>query len=83
MHKDGTRSMSTQDNHSEIARLRQRIAEEYEAAMRGLHGFAYGSAKHHFITRRVEQMGASRETLQHLAGERKAIRMQAQTLEAL
>jgi len=49
--------------------------------MRGLHGCAYGSVKHQFITRRVEQMGASRETLQHLVGERKAIR--AQTLEAL
>src|SRR5437588_4958407 len=28
---------------SEIARLRQRITEEYEAAMRGLSGFAYPS----------------------------------------
>jgi hypothetical protein len=38
--------MDRQENQSEIARLRQRIAEEYEAAMRGLSGFASGSARH-------------------------------------
>jgi hypothetical protein len=75
--------MNTQENHSEIARLQQRIAEEYEAAMRGLTGFASGSAKHQFITRRMEQIGACHETLQHLVGEQEAIRMMAETLEAL
>ena len=75
--------MNTQQNHSEIARLRQRIAEEYEAAMRGLNGFASGSAKHQFITRRMEQIGACHETLQHLVGEQEATRMLAETLEAL
>ena len=75
--------MNAQQNHSEIARLRQRIAEEYEAAMRGLNGFAYGSAKHQFITRRMEQIGACHETLQHLVGEQEATRMLAETLEAL
>jgi hypothetical protein len=49
--------MSTQDNHSEIARRRQRIAEEYEAAIRGLIGFASDSAKHQFATKRMEQIG--------------------------
>jgi hypothetical protein len=75
--------MNTQENQSGVARLRQRIAETYEAAMRGLHGCAYGSAKRQFITRSVEQMGANRETLRQLVGEQKVTRMQAQTREAL
>jgi hypothetical protein len=75
--------MNTPENHSEIARLRQRIAEEYEAAMRGLTGLAYGTANHEFITRRMEQMGTYHETLQHLVGEQEATRMLAETLEAL
>jgi len=75
--------MNTPENHSEIARLRQRIAEEYEAAMRGLSGLAYGTANHAFITSRMEQMGTYHETLQHLVGEQEATRMLAETLEAL
>jgi len=75
--------MNTQENHSEIARLRQRIAEEYEAALLGLNGFAYGSAKHQFITKRMEQIGACHEALEHLVGEQEATRLMAATLEAL
>ena len=75
--------MDRQENHSEIARLRQRIAEEYEAAMRGLSGFACGSAKHQFITKRMERIGSYHETLQHLVGEREATRIVAETLETL
>ena len=75
--------MNTQENHSEIARLRQRIAEEYEAATRGLSGLASGSARHQFITRRMEQIGTYHETLQHLVGEQEATRIMAETLEAL
>ncbi len=75
--------MNTHENHSEIASPRERIAEEYEAAMRGLNGLAYGSAKHQFITRRMEQIGTYHETLQHLVGEQEATKMLAETLEAL
>jgi hypothetical protein len=75
--------MNAQENHSEIARLRQRIAEEYEAATRGLNGFANGSAKHLFITKRMEQIGVYHEALQHLVGEQEATRLMAETLEAL
>lgn len=75
--------MNTQENHSEIARLRQCIAVEFEAAMFGLTGLAYGSAKHEFITRRMEQIGTYHETLQHLVGEQEATRMMAETLESL
>lgn len=58
--------MDAQENRSDVARLRQRIAEEYEAATRGLSGLAYGTAKHEFITRRMEQMVACHETLKQL-----------------
>ena len=75
--------MSPHESHSEIARLRQRIAEEYEAATRGLSGFASGSAKHQFITKRMERIGSYHETLQHLVGEREATRIVAETLETL
>lgn len=75
--------MDTQENRSEVARLRQRIAQEYEAARRGLTGLAYGTAKHEFITRRMEQIGSCHETLKHLVGEQEATRMLAETLEAL
>jgi len=75
--------MSTHEYHSEIARLRQRIAEEYEAATRGLTGFASGSAKHQFITKRMERIGSYHETLQHLVGEQEATRIVAETLETL
>ncbi len=75
--------MDTPENHSEIARLRQRIAEEYEAAMRGLSGLAYGTATHEFITKRMEQMHTYHETLQRLVGEQEATRILAETLEAV
>ena len=75
--------MDKQENHSEIARLRQRITEEYEAAMRGLSGFASGSAKHQFITKRMERIGSYHETLQHLVASRSPTRIVAETLETL
>ncbi len=75
--------MDAQDNKSEVARLRQRIAEEYEAATRGLTGLASGTAIHEFITRRMEQMGVCHETLKQLVGEQEATRMLTETLEAL
>ncbi len=75
--------MNAPENRSEVARLRQRIAEEYEAAMCGLTGLASGTAKHKFITKRMEQMGACHETLKQLVGEQEATRMLAETLQAL
>jgi hypothetical protein len=41
---------------SEIAQLRQRITEEYEAMKRGLTGLASGSAKHAFIAARMRHV---------------------------
>ena len=59
------------------------IAEEYAAATRGLTGFASGSAKHQFITKRMERIDSYHETLQHLVGEQEATRIVAETLETL
>ena len=41
---------------SEVARLRQRIADEYLAAKYGLTGLASGVSKHEFITARMASM---------------------------
>lgn len=75
--------MHEHDHRSDIARLRQRIAEEYEAATRGLTGFATGFAKHQFITQRMEHIGMYHETLQRLVGEQEATKIVAETLEAV
>jgi hypothetical protein len=41
---------------SEVAQLRQKITEEYEAMKRGLTGFASGTAKHAFIDARMRHV---------------------------
>jgi hypothetical protein len=55
-------------SHSEIAQLKQQIIAEYEAAQHGLHGLAYGTAQHKFITQRLETMERCRQRLEALAG---------------
>lgn len=70
------------ENRSEIARLRQRMADEYLAAQRGLTGLCFGTAKHTFITARLEQIGACHEALRHLVGADEATRIMTETLEA-
>ncbi len=69
------------ENKSEIARLRQKIADEYLAATRGLSGLAQGTAQHKFITKRMECMGQCHAKLQKLVGEQEAIKLLAQALE--
>jgi hypothetical protein len=70
--------------HSEIARLRQRIADEYLAAQWGLTGLASGTSQHHFITARMENMGESFTQLTRLIGSpEEAIQMVNDTLEQL
>ncbi|TMC23836.1 MAG: hypothetical protein E6J34_01510 [Chloroflexi bacterium] len=66
---------------SEVARLLQHIALEYEAAGRGLHGLASGAAKHEFITNRMESIQQAHVALQGIVGSDDAIRLVAQTLE--
>ena len=74
--------MHVEENRSEVARMRQRIAEEYLAAQRELTGLCQGTAKHEFITARMEQIGACHETLKHLVGADEATRIMNETLEA-
>lgn len=66
-------------NQSEVARLLEQISAEYEAARRGLAGFAYGSAKHEFITARMENVGRLHSKLETIVGE-SAIVMVAEAL---
>lgn len=64
--------MDISENKSEVARLRQRIEEEYEAAWQGLYGLREGTAKHEFITARMEQMGSYHNDLAGLVGAEEA-----------
>lgn len=67
--------MNISESKSEVARLMQQIALEHEAAQRGLTGTAYGTAKHAFITERMENIGRYHETLKQIVGEQEAIKM--------
>jgi hypothetical protein len=58
---------------SEVARIKRQIELEYEAAQRGMYGFAAGTTKHEFITTRVENMGRFHEQLITLVGEQEAL----------
>jgi hypothetical protein len=68
------------ENTSEVARLRQHIQDEYEAATRGLTGLASGTARHAFITARNENIARAHEQLVTLVGADEAIQIVAQTL---
>lgn len=63
------------EQKSEVAQLLQRISLEYEAATRGLTGLSAGSAKHSFITARLEQIGAYHEQLASIVGEVQATQL--------
>lgn len=67
--------METNIGKSEVARLRQQIEMEYEAAERGLYGFAEGAAQHAFITARMENIGTCFEELQGLVGHNRLFRL--------
>ncbi len=73
--------MDALESKSEVARLKRQIELEYEAAQRGMHGFAAGAGKHEFITARMENMGRHHEKLIALVGEREATRALAGALE--
>ncbi len=68
---------------SEVARLRERIANEYMAAKWGLSGLAYGTAKHEFITARMERMEEHRQELAEVVGQEQATVLLAETLATL
>src|SRR6267154_1676883 len=72
------------ENKSEVARLRQQIANEYQAAAWGLSGLAYGTAQHRFITAKMERMGQSFTQLTQVVGSPEtAIELMNETLDVL
>ena len=71
--------LGAQEQQSEVAKLLSQISAEYEAAQRGLTGFAHGTSQHEFITARMEHMGQLHGQLQSLVGDT-AIAMIAEQL---
>lgn len=68
-------------NQSEMRRLLQCIEQEYQAAQAALTGYAV-TARHDFITARLENMGRARDHLQQLVGD-DATRLMIECIEAL
>ena len=64
--------MSTHENTSDVARLFQRIDEANEAAHHALYGLAAGSARHDFISAKLEYIGQCHEQLAELVGKDEA-----------
>ncbi|MBA2677665.1 MAG: hypothetical protein H0U76_04615 [Ktedonobacteraceae bacterium] len=62
---------------STVAQLRSQIEAEYIAAQRGLEGLA-ATARHQYITARMENMDRYHRQLVGLVGEERAIQMVAQ-----
>ncbi len=58
-------------NMSEVAQLKSRIVEEYEAGKRGLEGLAE-TARHDFIRQRTENMSLCHSQLVALIGKAQA-----------
>jgi hypothetical protein len=69
------------ENKSEVARVLEQIELEFQAAQRGLYGLAVGTAKHEFITNKMERMGKLHEELKTIVGEEEAVKLLAETLE--
>lgn len=59
-------------NQSEIARLRQQIESQLVAMRRGLSGLSSGTARHAFITARMESIGTYQDDLASQLGENAA-----------
>ena len=54
---------------SEVARLREQIELQLEAMQSGLRGLAYGRARHAFIFKCMERVGAYQDGLTKYIGE--------------
>ncbi len=60
-------------NQSEVARLRQQLNAEYQAARLAMNGYAE-VARHETITARMENMGRLHEELRAIVGEEEAVK---------
>lgn len=72
----------TTEGASEVARLREQIAREHEAACFALTSPALGTAQHWFISRRMERIGACQERLANLVGEPASMAIVTDALES-
>jgi hypothetical protein len=68
-------------NQSDVARVLTQIGNEYESAQNALYGFANGTARHEFITARMENMGHLHTQLQGLVGDDQAMALIADQLD--
>ena len=66
---------------SEVAWRLELIKQQYEAAQRGFSGLAQGSARHIFISARMQSIGRIHQELQRMVGPEEAIRLVAETLQ--
>ncbi len=57
---------------SEVALLRQKIVDEYEAMKRGLTGLSWGTTKHAFIDARMKRVDGYHDQLTTYVGEQEA-----------
>jgi hypothetical protein len=70
-----------QGSGSEIAQLKQQIADEYIAGQRALSSLAYGTSQHQFITQRLENMEGYRKKLVGLVGDNEASKIFVEALD--
>jgi hypothetical protein len=68
---------------SEIAQIKQRIADEYLAAKNGLTGLAAGVSTHQFITQKMETMGKYQAELAIRVGQEQAAQIMNEVLASL
>lgn len=70
-----------QGTKSEVAQIMAQIQSEYESSKRGLAGLATGTARHEFITARMERIGQLHNNLRDLVGEQDATGLLVHALE--
>lgn len=75
--------MNTSDSKSEVARLRERLELEEQAAYLAMHGLAAGVSRHDFINTRMERFGSYLAALKPLVGEQEAGRLTIQAMDTL
>jgi hypothetical protein len=67
-------------DQSEVARLRQRIEEEYQAAQQAVSGFRQ-AGKHEFITASLDRIGNYQTQLATLIGEEESVKVVCQIFD--
>lgn len=71
----------SENARSEVAQLLAQIQAEYESGMLGFSGLAAGTAKHQFITARMERIGQLHHELCELVGPDRGTALLVHALE--